>query len=93
MPHWERLHVGRPIKRKPLDVAPEGVSDRIVIEARAKPSAPEPVEAAIAAARQTMEAVTVPEKLHPLVAKTLVAARKAESDCSGAITGLGGEVF
>lgn len=91
--YWGRLHAGRPIKRKPLGVAPKGVSDRIVIDARAKPPAPEPIEAAIAAARQSAEAVAVPEKLHPLVAKTLVAARKAQRDRNGAITGLGGEVF
>jgi len=91
--YWGRLHAGRPIKRKPLGVAPKGVSDRIVIDARAKPPAPEPIEAAIAAARQPVEAVAVPEKLHPLVAKTLVAARKAQPDRNGAITGLGGEVF
>lgn len=91
--YWGRLHAGRPIKRKPLGAAPKGVSDRIVIDARAKPPAPEPVEAAIAVARQPVEAVTVLEKLHPLVAKTLVAARKAQPDRNGAITGLGGEVF
>ena len=92
--YWGRLHAGRPIKRKPLAVAPKGVSDRIVIDARAKPPAPEPVEAAIVAARQPVEAVAVPKKkLHPLVAKTLAAARKAEPDRNGAITGLGGEVF
>lgn len=91
--YWGRLHAGRPVKRKPLGAAPKGVSDRIVIDARAKPQAPEPVEAAIAAARQSAEAVAVPEKLHPLVAKTLAAARKAEPDRNGAITGLGGEAF
>lgn len=91
--YWGRLHAGRPIKRKPLGVAPKGVSDRIVIDARAKPPAPEPIEAAIAVARQSAEAVAVPERLHPLVAKTLAAARKAEPDRNGAITGLGGEVF
>lgn len=91
--YWGRLHAGRPVKRKPLGAASKGVSDRIVIDARAKPSAPAPVEAAIAVARQAMEAVAVPEKLHPLVAKTLVAARKAQLDRNGAITGLGGEVF
>jgi hypothetical protein len=91
--YWGRLHAGRPIKRKPLGIAPKGVSDRIVIDARAKPPAPEPIEAAIAVARQSAEAVAVPERLHPLVAKTLAAARKAEPDRNGAITGLGGEVF
>ncbi|MGR7996935.1 hypothetical protein [Xanthobacter sp. ZOL 2024] len=91
--YWGRLHAGRPIKRKPLGVAPKGVSDPIVIDARAKPPAPPPIEAAIAAARQRVEAVALPEKLHPLVAKTLVAARKAQPDRNGAITGLGGEVF
>jgi hypothetical protein len=91
--YWGRLHAGRPIKRKPLGVAPKGVGDRIVIDARAKPPAPEPVEAAILAARQPVEAVAVPEKLHPLVAKTLAAARKAAPDRNGAITGLGREVF
>lgn len=91
--YWGRLHAGRPIKRKPLGVAPKGVSDRIVIDARAKPPAPESIEAAIAAARQPMEDVAIPEKLHPLVTKTLAAARKAEPDRNGAITGLGGEVF
>lgn len=64
-----------------------------MIDVRAKPPAPEPIEAAIAVARQPVEAVGVPEKLHPLVAKTLVAARKAQPDRNGAITGLGGEVF
>ena len=64
-----------------------------MIDARAKLPAPEPIEAAIAVARQPVEAVGVPEKLHPLVAKTLVAARKAQPDRNGAITGLGGEVF
>lgn len=91
--YWGRLHAGRPVKRKPLGVAPKGVSDRIVIDARAKPPAPESIEAAIAVARQPVEAVAVPEKLHSLVAKTLAAARKAEPDRNGAITGLGGEVF
>jgi hypothetical protein len=91
--YWGRLHAGRPVKRKPLGVAPKGVSDRIVIDARAKPPAPEPIEAAIAVARQPVEALAVPEKLHPLVAKTLAAARKAQPDRNGAITGLGGEVF
>lgn len=91
--YWGRLHAGRPIKRKPLGAAPKGVSDRIVIDARAKPPAPELIQATIAAARQPVETVAVSEKLHPLVAKTLVAARKAEPDRNGAITGLGGEVF
>jgi hypothetical protein len=91
--YWGRLHAGRPIKRKPLRVAPKRVSDRIVSDARAKPSAPEPVEAAIAVAKQAMRAVAVLEKLHPLVAKTPAAARKAQPDRNGAITGLGGEVF
>lgn len=91
--YWGRLHAGRSVKRKPLGATPKGVSDRIVIDARAKPPAPEPIEAAIAAARQSAEAVAVPEKLHPLVAKTLAAARKAAPDRNGAITGLGGEVF
>ena len=91
--YWGRLYSGRPVKRKPLGAAPEGVSDRIVIDARAKPPAPEPVEAAIVAARQPLEAVAVPEKLHPLVVKTLAAARKTQPDRNGAITDLGGEVF
>lgn len=91
--YWGRLHAGRPVKRKPLGATPKGVSDRIVIDARAKPPTPEPVEAAIAVARQPVEAIAVPEKLHPLVAKTLVAARKAQPDRNGAITGLGREVF
>lgn len=91
--YWGRLHAGRLIKRKPLGVAPKGVSDHIVIDARAKPPAPEPMEAAIAAARQPVAAIAAPEKLHPLVAKTFVAARKAEPDRNGAITGLGAEVF
>lgn len=91
--YWGRLHAGRPVMRKPLGVAPKGVSDRIVIDARAKPPPPEPVEAAIAVARQPVEAVAVPEKLHPLIAKTLVAARKVQPDRNGAITGLGEDVF
>ncbi|CAH1674258.1 hypothetical protein [Chelatococcus asaccharovorans] len=91
--YWGRLHAGRSVKRKPLCATPKGVSDRIVIDASAKPLAPEPIEEAIAAARQAAEAVAVPEKLHPLVAKTLAAARKAAPDRNGAITGLGGEVF
>lgn len=91
--YWGRLHAGRPVKRKPLGAAPKGVSDRIVIDARAKLPTPAPIEAAIAVARQPVEAVAVPEKLHPLVAKTLAAARKAEPDRNGAITGLGREVF
>lgn len=91
--YWGRLHAGRPVKRKPLGATPKGVNDRIVIDARAKPPAPEPVEAAIVAARQPVGAVAVPEKLHPLVAKTLAAARKAQPDRNGAITGLGGEAF
>ncbi|MDE8654629.1 hypothetical protein [Novosphingobium album (ex Liu et al. 2023)] len=91
--YWGRLHAGRPVKRKPLGAAPKGVSDRIVIDARTKPPAPEPIEAAIAVARQSAEAVAVPERLHSLVAKTLAATRKAEPDRNGAITGLGGEVF
>ncbi len=91
--YWGRLHAGRPVKRKPLGVVPKGVSDRIVIDARAKPPQPEPIEAAIALARQPLQAVAVPEKLHPLVAKTLVAARKVQPDRNGAITGLGGDVF
>lgn len=91
--YWGRLHAGRPVKRKLLGAAPNGVNDRIVIDARAKLSAPEPIEAAIAVARQSVEAVAVPEKLHPLVAKTLAAAKKARPDRNGAITGLGGEVF
>lgn len=91
--YWGRLHAGRPVKRKPLGVAPNGVSDRIVIDARAKPPAPETVQAAIVAAGQPVEAVAVPETLHPLVVKTLAAARKAEPDRKGAITGLGVEVF
>lgn len=64
-----------------------------MIDARAKPPTPEPIEAVIAVARQPVAAVAVPEKLYPLVAKTLVAARKAQPDRNGAITGLGGEVF
>ncbi|OHV87404.1 hypothetical protein ORS3428_22015 [Mesorhizobium sp. ORS 3428] len=52
-----RLHAGRPVKCKPLGVAPKGVSDRIAIDARAKLSAPELIEAAIAIARQAAEAV------------------------------------
>ena len=48
--YWGRLHAGRPVKPKPLGAAPKGVSDRIVIDARAKPPAPQPVEAAIAVA-------------------------------------------
>ncbi|MBM7405919.1 MULTISPECIES: hypothetical protein [Sphingomonas] len=91
--YWGRLHAGRPVKRKALGVVPKGVSDRIVIDARAKPPTPAPIEAAIAVARQPVEAVAVPEKLHPLVAKTLAAARKAQPDRNGAITGLGGEAF
>ena len=87
--YWGRLHAGRPVKRKALGVVPKGVSDRIVIDARAKPPTPAP----IAVARQPVEAVAVPEKLHPLVAKTLAAARKAQPDRNGAITGLGGEAF
>ena len=49
--YWGRLHAERPIKRTPLVAAPKGVSDRIVIDARAKPPAPEPVEAAITSLR------------------------------------------
>lgn len=64
-----------------------------MIDARVKPPAPEPIKAAIAVARQPVEAAAVPEKLHPLVAKTLVAAKSAQPDRNGAITGLGGEVF
>lgn len=43
-----RLHAGRPVKRKPLGVAPKGVSDRIVIDSRAKPPAPEAMEDGLA---------------------------------------------
>ncbi|MEZ0495764.1 hypothetical protein [Sphingomonas sp. IW22] len=57
--YWGRLHAGRPIKRKPLGVAPKGAGNRIVIDARAKPPAPAPIEAAIAVARQPVEAVAV----------------------------------
>lgn len=91
--YWGRLHAGRPIKRKPLGAAPKGVSDRIVIDARAKPPAPESMEEAIAIAKQSVDAVVVPEKLHPLVAKTLTAAKKATLDLNGAIKDLGPEVF
>lgn len=77
--YWGRLYAGRPVKRKPLGVAPKDVSDRIVTDARAKSPAPEPVEAAIAIAKQPAEAVTVPEKRHPLVAKTLAAARQGSA--------------
>ena len=38
--YWGRLHAGRPVKRKPLGATPKGVSDRVVIVARAKQ--PEP---------------------------------------------------
>lgn len=55
--YWRRLHARRPASRKPLAVAPKGVSDRIVIDPRAKPPAPEPVEAANVPARQPVEAV------------------------------------
>jgi hypothetical protein len=91
--YWGRLHAGRPVKRKPLEALPKGVDDRIVIDARARPPAAEPVEAAIAIAKQREDAVIVPEKLHPLVAKTLSLARKATPDRNGAITGLGPEAF
>lgn len=91
--YWGRLHAGRPVKRKPLGAAPKGITDRVIIDARAKPPAPEPIEAAIAVARQPVEVVAVPEKMHLLVAKTLVAARKAQPDRNGAITSLGAEVF
>lgn len=64
-----------------------------MIDARAKPAAPTPIEVATALARQPVQAVDVPEKSHLLVAKTLVAARKAQPDRNGAIAGLGGEVF
>jgi hypothetical protein len=69
------------------------VSDRIVINARAKPPASERVEAAVVVAKQSVETIAVPENLHPLVAKTLAAARKAKLDRNGAIIGLGTEVF
>jgi hypothetical protein len=88
-----RLHAGRPVKRKPLGAAPKGVSDHIVINARAKSPAPERVEAAVAVAKQSVETVAVPEKLHPLVAKTLAAARKAKPDRNDAIIGLGAKFF
>lgn len=91
--YWGLLHAGRPVMRKPLGAAPNGVSDRIAIDARGKSPTPAPIEAAIAVARQPVEAVAVPEKLHPLVAKTLAAARKAQPDRNGAISGLGGEGF
>ena len=39
--YWGQRHAGRSVKRRPLGVAPKGVSDRIVIDARAKPPAPE----------------------------------------------------
>lgn len=91
--YWGRLHAGRPVERHPLGIAPQGVSDRIVIDARARPPAPEQIKVAIAAAQQAMEAVGMPEKPHPLVTKTLAAARKAKPDRNGAITGLGEEVL
>lgn len=91
--YWGRLHAGQIVKRKPLGATPKGVSDQVVIDAGARPPAPEAVETAIAIARQSAHVVAVPEKLHPLVAKTLAVARKAQPDRNGAIAGLGAEVF
>jgi len=43
--------------------------------------------------KQPVEAVAVPEKLHPLVAKTLDTARKVRPDRNGAFTDFGEGVF
>lgn len=91
--YWGRRHAGRPVERKRLGPAPEGIGDRIVIDARPLPPAPAPVEAAIAVAKQPVGSVVVPDKLHSLVTKTLSLARMAQSDRNGAITGLGPEAF
>jgi len=90
--YWGRLHAGRPVKRKPLGPTPAGVSDTIIIAQKA-PLPPEPIAIAIGEARQTGGHIVVPDKLHPLVAKTLAAARKAQPDQHGAVTKLGSEVF
>jgi muconolactone delta-isomerase len=90
--YWGRLHAGRPVKRKPLGPAPAGTSDTIIIAPKAPPL-PEPITSAIGQARQTGGQIIVPDKLHPLVAKTLAVARKAQPDQHGAVTKLGSEVF
>lgn len=90
--YWGRLHAGRPVERKPLGPTPAGTSDTIIFAGKA-PSPPRPVASAIAQARQAVSQVIVPDKLHPLVAKTLSCARKAQPDQNGAVTRLGPEVF
>jgi len=88
--YWGRLRAGRPVNRKPLGPAPAG--DTIII-AEKSPSQPEPIAIAIREARETGGQIIVPDKLHPLVAKTLAAARKAQPDQHGAVTKLGSKVF
>jgi hypothetical protein len=90
--YWGRLHAGRLVKPKPLGPAPAGISDTIIFTPKAPPP-PEPIAMAIGQARETRGRIIVPDKLHPLVAKTLAAARKAQPDQHGAVTKLGSEVF
>ena len=80
------------MKRKPLGPTPAGVSDTIIIAQKAPPP-PELIAIAIGEARQTGREIIMPDKLHPLVAKTLAAARKAQPDQHGAVTKLGSEVL
>jgi hypothetical protein len=74
-----------------LGPASAGTSDTII--ATKTPPPPKPIAVAIEQARQTSSSVIVPDKLHPLVAKTLGAARKAPPDQRSAATILGSEVF
>ncbi|MEW9856350.1 hypothetical protein [Novosphingobium sp. M1R2S20] len=73
------------MKRKPLGPAPAGASYTIIIAQKAPPP-PETIAIAIGEERQTGGPIVVPDNLHPLVAKTLAAARKAQPDQHGAVT-------
>lgn len=91
--YWGRLHAGHSVKRKPLGAAPEGVNDLIAMTTHTANPDRKHVKVAIASTQQLVTESVASEKLHPLVARTLIAAKKAWPDRNGAITCTGGDVF
>ena len=91
--YWGRLHAGKPVERTPLGPAPNGIGETITITPRPGTISQPEILTAIKGIGDRVMGVDVPQKLHPLVARTLSEARKHRANDRGAITNLGPEVF
>lgn len=83
------VNAGRPAARVPLPSTPPGVSDQVIIIGSQVGEPPLAIREAAATARSRGVPTEVSDRHHPIVARTIAAARRRPVDLHGALAKLG----